>query len=81
MIVLDELPVEPGQLTEQPLVEAFEEDATIIAQDPDVIRRIAGWHWQPGLRPKPNAPVWRMDSFRNRFFDAYGTGNWLPLGD
>jgi len=52
---------------------------TIIAQDPDVIRRIADWHWQPGLHPKPNAPVWRMDTFRNRFFTAYGTGNWLKL--
>lgn len=51
---------------------------TMIAQDPDVIRRIKGWHWQPGLRPTPDAPVWRMDAFRNRFFRAYGTGNWLP---
>jgi phosphatidylglycerophosphate synthase len=47
---------------------------TIIAQDPDVIRRIGTWGWQPGLRPKPDAPVWRMDAFRNRFFNAYGTG-------
>jgi phosphatidylglycerophosphate synthase len=53
---------------------------TIIAQDPDVIRRISGWHWQRGLRPKPDAPVWRMDTFRNHFFRAYGTGNWLTLG-
>jgi len=47
---------------------------TIIARDPDVIRRIGDWGWQPGLRPKPDAPVWRMDAFRNRFFTAYGTG-------
>ncbi len=47
---------------------------TVIAQDPDVIRRISDWGWQPGLRPKPDAPVWRMDAFRNRFFTAYGTG-------
>jgi phosphatidylglycerophosphate synthase len=47
---------------------------TIIAQDPDVIRRIRDWRWQPGLRPKPDAPVWRMDAFRNRFFTAYGSG-------
>jgi hypothetical protein len=47
---------------------------TIIAQDPDVIRRINDWGWQPGLRPKHDAPVWRMDAFRNRFFNAYGTG-------
>jgi hypothetical protein len=53
---------------------------SIIAQDPDVIRRIDDWHWQPGLHPTPNAPVWRMDAFRDRFFRAYGTGNWLKLG-
>ena len=47
---------------------------TVIAQDPDVVRRISSWDWQPGLRPKPDAPVWRMDAFRNRFFTAYGTG-------
>ncbi|HKY57508.1 MAG TPA: CDP-alcohol phosphatidyltransferase family protein [Aeromicrobium sp.] len=47
---------------------------TIIAQDPDVIRRIGEWNWQPGLHPEPDAPVWRMDKFRNRFFAAYGTG-------
>jgi len=47
---------------------------TVIAQDPDVIRRINDWGWQPGLRPGPDAPVWRMDAFRNRFFTAYGTG-------
>ena len=52
---------------------------TIIARDPDVIRRIANWHWQPGLRPKPDAPVWRMDAFRNRFFKAYGTTGHLRL--
>lgn len=53
---------------------------TVIAQDPDVIRRIDDWKWQPGLRPSPDAPVWRMDAFRNQFFGAYGTGNWLTLG-
>jgi hypothetical protein len=53
---------------------------TIIAQDSDVIRRIDDWGWQPGLRPKPDAPVWRMDAFRNRFFTAYGAGRWLPGG-
>ena len=47
---------------------------TVIAQDRDVIDRIEDWGWQPGLRPKPDAPVWRMDAFRNRFFAAYGTG-------
>lgn len=45
---------------------------TVIASDPAVIDRISPWHWQPGLRPHPNAPVWPMDTFRNRFLAAYG---------
>jgi phosphatidylglycerophosphate synthase len=45
----------------------------LIAHDPKVMRRIAGWGWQEGLRPRPSAPVWRMDSFRNRFFAAFGS--------
>ena len=45
---------------------------TIIARDPAVLNRIAGWGWQDGLRPGPQAPVWLMDSFRDRFLTAYG---------
>ena len=44
---------------------------TIIAHDPAVMNRISGWGWQDGMLPQPNAPVWRMDSFRDRFFKAY----------
>jgi hypothetical protein len=45
---------------------------TVIAHDPRVMDRISGWGWQDGLRPHPDAPVWRMDTFRDRFLDAYG---------
>ena len=45
---------------------------TVIAQDPDVIQRIDNWDWQPGLHPRPDAPVWRMDSVRDRLLTAYG---------
>ncbi|WP_434316237.1 CDP-alcohol phosphatidyltransferase [Leifsonia sp. P73] len=45
---------------------------SIIAKDPAVTERIASWGWQPGLLPSPNAPVWRMDAFRDRFLTAYG---------
>jgi len=44
---------------------------SIIAHDPKVLDRIAGWGWQNGLLPSPSAPVWRMDAFRNRFFTAF----------
>jgi phosphatidylglycerophosphate synthase len=44
---------------------------SIIAHDPAVMQKIDGWGWQDGLRPDPQAPVWRMDSFRDRFLTAY----------
>jgi phosphatidylglycerophosphate synthase len=44
---------------------------SVIAQDPEVLKRIAGWGWQPQLRPSPNAPVSRMDTFRDRFLAAF----------
>ena len=44
---------------------------SVIARDPEVIRRIAGWGWQPGLHPSPDAPVWRMDAVRDRFLEAF----------
>ncbi len=46
---------------------------SVIAQDPAMLRRISGWDWQDGLLPAPDAPVWRMDTFRDRFFSAYGS--------
>jgi hypothetical protein len=45
---------------------------SVIAGDPAVMDRIAGWGWEEGLRPDPRAPVWPMDAFRDRFLAAYG---------
>ncbi|HEY5222455.1 MAG TPA: CDP-alcohol phosphatidyltransferase [Microbacteriaceae bacterium] len=45
---------------------------SIISKDSSVINRISSWHWQPGMLPSPTAPLWRMDTFRNRFLSAYG---------
>jgi hypothetical protein len=45
---------------------------TIIARDPAVMDRISDWGWQDGMRPHPNASVWPMDAFRDRFLAAYG---------
>ena len=45
---------------------------SIIAHDPSVLKRIGAWGWQSGLLPSPNAPVWPMSAFRNRFLTAYG---------
>jgi hypothetical protein len=44
---------------------------TIITRDPRVLDRIESWGWQPGLKPNPEAPVWRMDAFRDRFLTAF----------
>ena len=45
---------------------------SVVAHDPKVLDRIAGWGWQDGLRPSPQAPVWPMDAFRDRFLTAFG---------
>jgi hypothetical protein len=46
---------------------------TIVAKDPKVLDQIAGWGWTDGLKPAPTAPVWKMDSFRDRFLTAFGS--------
>jgi hypothetical protein len=47
---------------------------TVIAHDPDVLDRVSAWGWQAGMRPHPDAPVWRMDAFRDRFLATFGPG-------
>jgi hypothetical protein len=44
---------------------------SIVAHDPAVLDRISSWGWQEGIRPGPQSPVWRMDTFRDRFLTAY----------
>jgi hypothetical protein len=44
---------------------------TLLAADPAVLDRIGSWGWDPGMRPGPDAPVWPMDAFRNRFLTAF----------
>lgn len=44
---------------------------TVIARDPAVLDRVAAWGWTPGLRPAPTAPVWPMETFRDRFLAAF----------
>jgi hypothetical protein len=45
----------------------------VVARDRAVLDRMSGWGWRDGLNPDPHAPVWRMDSFRDRFFAAFGS--------
>jgi hypothetical protein len=65
----------------QPATVVSGEDAShnvpisIIAHDPAVMHRIASWGWQDGLLPTVQAPLWRMDTFRDRFLTAFGHGS------
>ncbi len=45
---------------------------SVIAQDPKVMNRIAGWSWEDGMLPSSRAPVWPMAAFRDRFLTAFG---------
>jgi len=46
---------------------------SIVAHDPAVLNRMAGWGWQDGLKPNPQAPVLPMESFRDRFLDTFSS--------
>lgn len=54
----------------------FDVPVAVLAGDPAVLEAVGGWGWSKGLRPAADAPVWRMDAFRDRFLAAYG-----PEGD
>jgi hypothetical protein len=45
---------------------------TIMTRDRALLDRIGAWGWQDGVRPSPTAPVWPMESFRDRFLTAFG---------
>lgn len=45
---------------------------SIVTRDRAVLDRVAAWGWTPGLRPPPDAPVWPMEDFRDRFLTAFG---------
>nr|WP_300052047.1 sulfatase-like hydrolase/transferase [uncultured Nocardioides sp.] len=49
---------------------------TVIAKDPAVVEALgprgSDWGWDPGMRPSDDAPVWRMDAFRDELLRAYG---------
>ncbi|MGW1268835.1 CDP-alcohol phosphatidyltransferase [Streptomyces sp. NPDC002491] len=46
---------------------------SLVAKDPKVLDKIAGWNWTDGLKPAHNAPVWKMSAFRDKFLTAYGS--------
>lgn len=44
---------------------------SVLSRDPEVMSRISTWGWHDGLHPGRDAPVWRMDEFRDRFLTAF----------
>ncbi len=61
----------------QPLPLVTGPDATrhvpisLVTSDAAVLDRIDAWNWQQGLLPSPAAPVWPMDTFRDRFIETF----------
>ena len=45
---------------------------TIVARDRKVLDKISDWGWTDGLEPAPQAPVWPMAAFRDKFLTAFG---------
>jgi hypothetical protein len=50
---------------------SYDVPVAILARDPTVVDRIDEWGWQEGLKPGSQAPVWRMDAFRDRFLTTF----------
>src|SRR5205814_4747395 len=68
MIVLGDhqpLPIVSGQNSNHDV------PISIVSHDRSVLNRTGSWGWAAGLQPKPNAPVWPMSAFRDRFLTAF----------
>jgi hypothetical protein len=66
MIVLGDH--EPARFVSQ--VDGFDVPIHIIGPQ-HLVERIADWGWTEGMVPNEDAPVWRMDAFRDRFLVAF----------
>jgi hypothetical protein len=73
MIVLGDH--EPAPFVSQ--VDSFDVPVHLIGP-PGLVELAAGWDWHPGLRPGPDAPVWPMEAFRDRFLAAFSTAAPAP---
>jgi hypothetical protein len=45
---------------------------TILAKDKNVMAKVSDWGWTDGIKPAPDAPVWPMDQFRDKFLTTFG---------
>lgn len=46
---------------------------SIVTRDSAVLEQISSWDWDEGLRPGTDAPVTRMDEFRDAFLGAFNS--------
>ncbi len=46
---------------------------SIVARDSAVLEQISSWNWDAGLSPGGDAPVARMDEFRDEFLGAFNS--------
>jgi len=43
----------------------------IVTGNPDLLKRLDGWHWQEGMIPASDTPAYRMDEFRRKFVESF----------
>jgi hypothetical protein len=43
----------------------------IVSGNPELLKRLDGWHWQAGMVPLKDTPVYRMDEFRRKFVASF----------
>lgn len=46
----------------------------IISSDAAVMSAVEAWQWTPGMLPADDAPIWPMDTVRNRFVETFSPG-------
>ncbi|TFH73555.1 hypothetical protein E3V39_10155 [Gammaproteobacteria bacterium LSUCC0112] len=46
----------------------------LVSSDPAIMQMVDAWQWTPGMLPADDAPVWRMDSVRDRFIETFSPG-------
>jgi hypothetical protein len=44
---------------------------SVVAKDPAVLEQINSWNWTKSMHPDDDAPVWKMNTFRDRFLSAF----------
>lgn len=43
----------------------------IVSGNPELLKRLDSWHWQAGMTPLKDTPVYRMDEFRRKFVESF----------